>query len=51
MGAPSEAGANKLDNPTRVKASHQHGTEPHAWGGNEPSEAVGMAVHQPNANA
>ncbi len=51
MGAPSEAGANKLDNPTRVKASHQHGTEPHVWGGNEPDEAVGMAVHQPQCES
>jgi len=23
--APSKAGANKLDNPARVKANHQHG--------------------------
>jgi hypothetical protein len=47
MSAPSEAGANKLDNPARVKASHQHGTEPHVWEGNEPCGAVGMETHQP----
>ena len=31
MGAPSEAGANKLDNPTWVKPNQQPGTEPRIW--------------------
>jgi len=28
MSAPSEANTGKLDNPTRVKVNHRHGTEP-----------------------
>ncbi len=28
MSAPSKANIGKLDNPARVKANHQHGTEP-----------------------
>ena len=47
MSAPSEAGADKPDNPAHAKVSHQHGIEPHGWGGNNPFEAVGIAVHQP----
>ena len=44
MRAPSKAGANKLDKPTRVKPNQQPGTEPHVWQGNEPCEADGRAV-------
>ncbi len=51
MRAPSKAGANKLDNPTRVKPNQQPGTEPHVWQGNEPCEAEGRAVGQPQCES
>ncbi len=38
MRAPNNAGANKLDNPTRVKPNQQPCTEPLVWQGNEPYE-------------
>jgi len=47
MSAPSKANVNKLDNPARVAANHQHGTEPCVSGGNESCEAVARAVCQP----
>ncbi len=47
MRAPSEAGANKLDNPTQVKSNQQPGTESCVRGGNELCEAKRMAVSQP----
>ena len=51
MRVPSKAGANKLDNPTRVMPNQQPGTEPHVWQGNEPCEAEGMAVGQPQCES
>ena len=49
--APSKAGANKLDNPTRVMLNQQPGTEPRVWQGNEPCEAGGRAVGQPQCES
>jgi hypothetical protein len=51
MRVPSKAGANKLDNPTRVMPNQQPGTEPHVWQGNEPCEAEGRAVGQPQCES
>ena len=51
MRAPSKAGANKLDNPTWIKLSQQSRTEPHVWQGNEPCEAEGRAVGQPQCES
>ncbi len=51
MSAPRKANVSKLDNPARSKASHQTGTEPSVWGGNEPCEASGKVFVSHNAKA
>lgn len=47
MNAPNTATMSNPANPERVTVSHRHGTEPGVRCGNNPRQALGKAVCQP----